>query len=172
MKKKTKSRAAFYTIKGVSRRDLLNKFWHLAGSFMAAPALLPFIQINHANAQSEGNEKMDEILGIARMKIIDGKLEEFKSISKKARDIVRTEEGTLQYDLYLNKLGTEALVVERYRDEAALMAHHENMNQGGVSEAIMKTCTAEGELLGNISDNLAKALEGGPVRVMSLWQSL
>jgi quinol monooxygenase YgiN len=171
----------------MSRRDFVEKLMSAAGSTVSASVLLLLLQSNSAHAQTvtlddapdknvrsnEGNGKMNDILGIARMKIFDGKLEEFKRISKQARDIVSTKDvGTLQYDVFLNAAGTEALVLERYRDEAALMQHHENMNQGGVSEAIMKTCTAEGELLGNISDKLAKAIEGGPVRILSLWQSL
>jgi quinol monooxygenase YgiN len=172
---------------GMSRRDFVEKLVSVVGSTASASALLSLLQSNSANAQkvttddasdrittsSEGNGTMNEILGIARMKIFDGKLEEFKRISNQARDIVRTKDiGTLQYDVFLNAAGSEALVVEQYRDEAALMQHHENMNQGGISEAIMKTCTAEGELLGNISDKLATTIEGGPVRILSLWQSL
>lgn len=115
---------------------------------------------------------MDELLGIARMKIIDGKLEEFKRNSQKARDLVRAKEkGTLQYDVFLNAEETEAVLLERYRDEAAMMEHHENMNQGGIMEAMMKTCTAEGEILGNVSAKLNEALKGGPVRILSPWQS-
>jgi quinol monooxygenase YgiN len=177
----------FDTHDRVSRRDFVKKLVGVAGSTAVANAALWLLPGNFADAQTsapdaaadqstasnERNGEVSEIMGIARMKIFDGKLEEFKRISKQARDIVRAQDiGTLQYDVFLNAAGTEALVLERYQDEAALMHHHENMNQGGISEAILKTCSAEGELLGNISDNLAKALEGGPVRILSLWQSL
>ena len=116
---------------------------------------------------------MSEILGIARMRILDGKLDEFKRVSAQARDIVRAKDtGTLQYDVFLNAAETEAIVLERYRDEASMMEHHENMNEGGIMDAVMQTCTAEGEILGDVSATLAESLEGGPVSVLSLWQSL
>jgi quinol monooxygenase YgiN len=116
---------------------------------------------------------MSEILGIARMKILDGQLDEFKRISTQARDIVRAQDkGTLQYDVFLNAAETEAVVIERYRDEASMMQHHEHMNAGGIMDAVLKTCTAEGEILGDVSAGLAESLAGGPVRILSLWQSM
>ena len=46
---------------------------------------------------------MGELVGIARFKIHEGKLEEFKRLSAQAMEIVRTKDtGTLQYEVYFN----------------------------------------------------------------------
>jgi len=59
---------------------------------------------------------MNEIQGIARLKIYDGKLEEFKRLQSQCMQVVRTKDtGTLQYELYFNEDQTECLVLERYR---------------------------------------------------------
>ena len=65
---------------------------------------------------------MSELLGIARFKFNEGKLEEFKRLSAQAREIVRTKDtGTLQYDIYFNDDESECMVIERYRDSDALI---------------------------------------------------
>jgi quinol monooxygenase YgiN len=57
---------------------------------------------------------MSELLGIARFKFHEGKLEEYKRLSAQAMEIVRTKDtGTLQYDTYLNDDQTECMVIER-----------------------------------------------------------
>lgn len=114
---------------------------------------------------------MTELLGIARLKIHEGKLEELKRLSALCREVVRTKDtGTLQYDLYLSDDGTEAVVIERYRDSDALLEHSANL--GELNKAMFETCTAEGELLGTPSATLRAALEGTPVRVLGLYQSM
>ena len=53
---------------------------------------------------------MSELLGIARFKFHDGKVEEFKRLSAQAMEIVRTKDsGTMQYDIYLNDDESETL---------------------------------------------------------------
>lgn len=48
-------------------------------------------------------KKSSELTGIARFKIHEGKLEEFKRLSAEAMEIARTKDtGTLQYDIYFN----------------------------------------------------------------------
>jgi quinol monooxygenase YgiN len=57
---------------------------------------------------------MSELIGIARFKIHEGKLDEFKRLSARAMEIVRTKDtGTLQYDTYLNDDRSECVVIER-----------------------------------------------------------
>src|SRR5207245_1246476 len=61
-----------------------------------------------------------EILGIARFKFHEGKVEEYKRLSTEAMEIVRTKDSeTLQFDTYLNDDESECMVIERYRDSAA-----------------------------------------------------
>ncbi|AYC32985.1 hypothetical protein D3880_11660 [Pseudomonas cavernae] len=114
---------------------------------------------------------MNEIQGIARLKIHDGKLEEFKQVASQCMEVVRTKDtGTLQYELYFNADQTECLVLERYRDSQALMEHLKNI--GGLMDAMLKTCTAAGEVCGNAAPELVRVLEGSPVRLFTPYQSL
>jgi quinol monooxygenase YgiN len=71
---------------------------------------------------------MSELQCIARLKIHDGKLDEFKCLAAKCAELVRTKDtGTLQCELYFNNDNTECLVFERYRDSQALLDHHKNL---------------------------------------------
>src|SRR5918995_5315733 len=52
-------------------------------------------------AESTGGRSMDEIKGIARVKIHPGKLDEWKRLTEQAMEIVRTRDrGTLQYEVF------------------------------------------------------------------------
>jgi quinol monooxygenase YgiN len=109
---------------------------------------------------------MGELWGIARFKIHDGKLEEFKRLSAQAMEIVRTKDtGTLQYDTYFNEGQTECVVIERYRDSEAAMEH--NANMGELMEPILTTVSVvHGELLGEPSAELREKLAGMDVPVL------
>jgi quinol monooxygenase YgiN len=114
---------------------------------------------------------MNEIQGIARLKILDGKLEEFKRLSSLCMEAVRTKDtGTIQYETYFNADQTECLVLERYRDSQALLDHFKNM--GELMTTMFTTCTGSGEVCGNATPELKKALEGAPVRIFSPFQAL
>lgn len=114
---------------------------------------------------------MGEILGIARFKLHQGMVDEYKRLSAEAREIVKARDtGTLQYDVYLNDDESEAVVVERFRDSEALIEHGEHMAE--ISEAVLKTGSAEGEVLGDANEELRSRLTDGPVRLFTLWQSL
>ena len=71
---------------------------------------------------------MSELQSVARLKIHDGKLDEFKRLAPECAELVRTKDtGTLQYELYFNSDNTECLVFERYRDSQALLDHFKHM---------------------------------------------
>jgi len=97
---------------------------------------------------------VSELLGIARFKFHEGKLEEFKRLSAQAREIVRTKDsGTLQYDTYFNDDQSECIVIERYRDSEAAIEHAANL--ADVSAAVLATVSVvHGELLGEPSEEL------------------
>jgi quinol monooxygenase YgiN len=114
---------------------------------------------------------MNELQGIARLKIHPGKLEEFKRLIAQCMQSVRTRDtGTLQYELYFNSDYSECLVLERYRDSEALLAHMANL--GETMAALFKTCSGSGELCGAPSPELIKKLESSPVRIYSPYQSI
>jgi quinol monooxygenase YgiN len=101
---------------------------------------------------------VSELLGIARFKILDGKLDEFKRLSAQAMEIVRTKEsGTLQYDTYFNDDESECVIIERYRDSDAAIEHATNLAE--LSEAVLATVTViHGEVLGEPSAELRAKL--------------
>lgn len=114
---------------------------------------------------------MNEIQGIARLKVMDGKLEEFKRVSALCMEVVRTKDtGTLQYESYFNEDQTECIVLERYRDSQALLDHFTNI--GELMGAMFNICTGSGEVCGNATPELIKALEGSPVLIFRPFQSL
>ncbi|HET8525937.1 MAG TPA: antibiotic biosynthesis monooxygenase [Actinomycetota bacterium] len=101
---------------------------------------------------------MGELLGIARFRFHEGKLDEYKRLSAEAMEIVRTKEpGTLQYDTYFNDDQSECIVIERYRDSEAAMEHAANL--GELSAAVLATVSVvHGELLGEPSAELRAKL--------------
>ena len=109
---------------------------------------------------------MGELLGIARFKFHEGKLEEYKRLSAQAMEIVRTKDtGTLQYDTYFNDDQTECMIVERYRDSEAAMEHAANL--GHLFGAVLATVSVvHGELLGEPSAELRAKLAGSEVPVL------
>jgi quinol monooxygenase YgiN len=114
---------------------------------------------------------MSELLGIARFKFHEGKLDEFKRLSAQCLEIVRTKDtGTLQYEIYLNDDQSECMVLERYRDSEALMQHAANL--GLLMEAILATGSVSGELLGEPSADLRAQLAGSPVRLFTPFQAM
>jgi quinol monooxygenase YgiN len=94
---------------------------------------------------------VSELQGIARFRIHDGKLDEFKRLSAEAREIVRTKDpGTLQYEIFFNDDESECVVLERFKDSEALIEHTANL--GNLSEAILSIVSVvHGELLGEPS---------------------
>jgi quinol monooxygenase YgiN len=109
---------------------------------------------------------VSELLGIARFKFHEGKREEYLRLSARAAEIVRAKEpGTLQYDLYLNRDQSECMIVERYRDSEAAMAHAANL--GDLFGAVLATVSVvHGELLGDPSAELRAKLAGSEVPVL------
>jgi quinol monooxygenase YgiN len=115
---------------------------------------------------------VSELVGIARFKFHEGKVEEFKRLSAQALEIVRTKDpGTLQYDVYFNEDQSECIVFERYRDSEAAIAHASNL--GDLFGAVLATVTVvHGELLGEPSAELRAKLAGSEVPVLfTPWQT-
>ena len=106
---------------------------------------------------------MSELVGIARFKMHEGRLDEFKRLSAQAMEIVRTKDsGTLQYDTYFNDDESECVVIERYRDSEAAMEHAANLAE--LSAAILETVSVvHGEVLGEPSAELRANLADSDV---------
>ncbi len=113
---------------------------------------------------------MSELQCVARLKIHDGKLDEFKRLAAKCAELVRTKDtGTLQYELYFNSDNTECLVFERYRDSQALLDHHKHL--GDTMAAMLQTCSGSGEICGTPSPELIEQLKDSPVQVYKPFQA-
>jgi quinol monooxygenase YgiN len=113
---------------------------------------------------------MSELQCVARLKIHDGKLDEFKRPAAKCAELVRTKDtGTLQYELYINSDNTECLVFERYRDSQALLDHLKNL--GDTMAAILQTCSGSGEICGTPSPELIEQIKDSPVQVYKPFQA-
>jgi quinol monooxygenase YgiN len=111
-------------------------------------------------------ETAREIHGTSRIKIFDGELERFRALAQECVDIVRAHDsGTLEYRFYLNAAGTEAFVHERYRDSAAGLEHMRNI--GRVMESLSEVCAMTGEVCGEPTAELRKALTAADVTIYS-----
>jgi quinol monooxygenase YgiN len=109
---------------------------------------------------------MTKLQSVARLRIHPGKLAEFKRLSARCAELVRTKDtGTLQYEVYFNHDETECMVFERYRDSAAMLEHFRNL--GDTMAAILATCTASGEVCGVPSAELREQLKGAPVQIFT-----
>ena len=114
---------------------------------------------------------MTELLGIARFTFHPGKVDEYKRLSKQAMEIVRAREpGTLQYDIFFTEDESEAFVIERFRDAAALLEHGANMAE--ISAQVLKTGTVEGELLGEPGPEIRANLTGPEPQLFLPWLTL
>jgi quinol monooxygenase YgiN len=114
---------------------------------------------------------MDEIKGIARVKFLPGKLEEWKRLTEQAMEIVRTKDtGTLHYEIFFNADQTEAIVFERYRDSDAALEHFANI--GHLMASLIETATITGELLGTPNDQIRSNLTGNQPKLYEPWLAL
>ena len=109
---------------------------------------------------------MSELIGIARFRFLEGRRDEYLRLTEQADALVAANEpGTLQYDLFLNDDQTECVIVERYRDSDAAMAHAENL--GPLFGDVLATVEiVHGELLGEPSPELRARLAGSDVPVL------
>ncbi len=111
-------------------------------------------------------------MGIARFKIHEGKLEEYKRLCAEAMEIVKTKDtGTLQYDVYFSDDESECMVIERYRDSESAMEHAANL--GDLFGAVLAIVTVvHGEILGEPSAALRANVAGGPVHLFTPFLSM
>lgn len=114
---------------------------------------------------------MNEIKGIARVKFLPGKLQEWKRLTEQAMEIVRTKDrGTLQYEIFFNADESEAIVFERYRDADAALEHFANIAH--LMLPLMQTATITGELLGTPNAEMRKNLTGDQPKLFTPWLAL
>ena len=114
---------------------------------------------------------MGELIGIARFKFHEGRVQEYKRLSAEAMEIVRAKEpGTLEYSVYFNEDESEAVVIERFASSEALLEHGANMAE--ISAVVLTTGEVEGELLGDPSPELRALLTGPEPQLYTPWITL
>jgi quinol monooxygenase YgiN len=114
---------------------------------------------------------MDEIKGIARVRFLPGKVEEWKRLTEQAVEIVRTRDrGTLQYEIFFNQDESEAIVFERYRDADAAIEHFSNI--GHLMAPLMATASVTGEVLGTPNAKMRAQLGKGEPKLFTPWMAL
>jgi quinol monooxygenase YgiN len=111
---------------------------------------------------------MDEIKGIARVKFLPGKLDEWKRLTEDAMAIVRTKDtGTLQYEIFFNEDESEAMVFERYRNADAALEHFANISH--LMAPLLETASVTGEVLGTPNTKMREELAKGGPTLFTPW---
>jgi quinol monooxygenase YgiN len=114
---------------------------------------------------------VSELQGISRIRLHEGKLEEFKRLSDRFMEVVRTEDtGTLQFAIYFNDDESECIVLERYRDLEALLEHGAHI--GELAQEIFTAGSVTSVCLGEASAVLSEQLAGSAVQLFTPFLSL
>ena len=114
---------------------------------------------------------MNNLQLTARLKIHEGKLEEFKELAKQALHAVKEKEaGALQYDFFFNPEQTECVVRERYADSNAVLAHLANV--GSILGKALEMSDFSLEVYGEPSEELKSATASLNPKIYSFYQGL
>lgn len=100
---------------------------------------------------------MEKIHIIARFKIHEGKLAEFKPGSDKCIALTKNESGALLYDWFIDVENLACTVIETYQDSSATLAHVANVSDP--LSKLMEISDFSGEVFGNASEELQNALK-------------
>lgn len=114
---------------------------------------------------------MNWIQVTARLKIHEGKLEQFEKAAAACLQSVREKDtGTRQYDRFYNADRTECVVRETYDDSDAILEHIANL--GETFGDLLAACDLSLEVFGDPSPELVAASEGLDVTVYSFYQGV
>lgn len=114
---------------------------------------------------------MDAIQVTARLKIHEGKLEQFKELAAQCvRSVRERDSGTLQYDWFFSDNHRECVVRETYKDSGAVLEHVANL--GTTLGAILQVCDMTLEIYGSPSAELVKATGGLAPKIYEPFQSI
>ena len=114
---------------------------------------------------------MKKIQITAKFKIHTNKVELCKKIAAECVAAVKqNEKDALQYDWFVNHAQTEIIVRETYANSEAVLAHLGNV--GELLGQLLSMSDFEGEIYGNMSEELKHALEGMNVKVYTFYLGL
>lgn len=108
---------------------------------------------------------------IARFKIHNGKLGEFKKVVNQCIAVTKEKDpGALQYDWFFNPQKTECIVRESYKDSDAVLAHLGNLV--GLFNQILELADSSFEVYGNPFEELQKTAAALKPRVYSFYKGI
>ena len=113
---------------------------------------------------------MKNIHLIARFKIHEGKLRDFKDGVDSCIAVVKNEPGTMLYDWFIDEENLECTVVETYKDSDATLAHAANVNE--LLQKLMEIADFSAEVFGNTTEELKGALAGMNIGTVPLYKGL
>ena len=113
---------------------------------------------------------MKNIHVIARFKIHDGKLSDFKAGVDKCISLVKNEKGALLYDWFIDEENLACTVVETYQDSDATLVHAANV--GEQLGKLMEIADFSGEVFGDASKELQEALAGMNIKAVPFYKGL
>jgi len=114
---------------------------------------------------------MKKIQVTARLKIHEGKFEEFKEWAKECMTSTKSKDtGTLQYDWFLNADQTECVARETYLDSNAVLEHVGNL--GEILGRVPEIGDLSLEVYGNPSEELIAATAEMDIVTYSYYQGL
>jgi quinol monooxygenase YgiN len=114
---------------------------------------------------------MSQLQVTARLKIKEGKLNEFKELAVQCLASTKEKDpGTLQYDWFFSEDQLECVVREIYADSNSVFAHLANL--GDLFGKILQTADMSLEVYGEPSEELRKATEGMNPTIYPFYQGL
>ena len=114
---------------------------------------------------------MNQLQVTARLKIHEGKLDEFKQLAAQCLLTVKEmDKDTMQYDWFINKEQTECVVRERYADSNAIFAHLANL--GDLFGKLLAVSDFSVEVFGEPSLELINATTSLNPKIYSFYQGL
>jgi quinol monooxygenase YgiN len=117
------------------------------------------------------NPFMNSLQANVRLKIQNGKLNEFKELAiQLVQAVKKNEPGTIQYDWFFNSEETECVVRESFVDSSAVIAHM--TNTGGLLGKILQVSELSLEVFGNPSNELRTATTAMNPKIYSYFQGL
>lgn len=113
---------------------------------------------------------MTNIHIVARFKIHEGKISEFKAGADRCIALTKNEKGAMLYDWFIDEENLECTVVETYKDSGATLIHAGNVNEE--LGKLMEIADFSGEVFGNANEELQQALAGMNIKAVPYYKGL
>ena len=102
----------------------------------------------------------DHVYWIIEADVVDGKLDELKSLMTEMSNATKADEaGALNYEWSLSADGGECHIFERYTDSAATMVHMGNFGSKFAKRFMSVLTPTRCRLYGNPSETVQKAMK-------------